>query len=56
LEIWRTEAGIAYGHNGSLVGLEANVLWYEETGNILVLYKNNGNFSDKSWTDELMKP
>jgi D-alanyl-D-alanine carboxypeptidase len=56
LEIWRTEAGTAYGHNGSLVGIEANVLWYEDTGNILVIYKNNGNFSDKSWTDDLLKP
>lgn len=56
LEIWRTSAGTAFGHNGSLVGIEANVLWYEETGNILVLYKNHGNFSDKSWTDALMKP
>lgn len=55
LELWRTEAGIAYGHNGSLAGLEANVLYYEEKGGISVLYKNNGNFSDKRFLDQLMK-
>jgi D-alanyl-D-alanine carboxypeptidase len=55
LELWRTDAGIAYGHNGSLVGLEANALYYEETGGISILYKNNGNFSDKRFLDQLMK-
>jgi len=55
LELWRTGAGIAYGHNGSLVGLEANALYYEETGAISILYKNNGNFSDKSFLDQLMR-
>ncbi len=55
LELWRTEAGIAYGHNGSLAGLEANALYYEETGGISILYKNNGNFSDKHFLDQLIK-
>lgn len=55
LEVWRTGAGTAYGHNGALVGIELNVLWYEDNGAISVLYKNNGNFSDKSWLDELIK-
>jgi len=55
LELWRTDAGIAYGHNGSLAGLEANALYYEETGGVSVLYKNNGDFSDKRFLDQLMK-
>jgi D-alanyl-D-alanine carboxypeptidase len=55
LEIWRTNAGIAYGHNGSLAGIEANVLYYENNKGIVVLYKNNGNGSDKSWVDQIMK-
>lgn len=55
LEIWRTGAGIAYGHNGALVGIEANVLYYENNGAISVLYKNNGNGSDKSWLDQIIK-
>lgn len=55
LEIWRTEAGIAYGHNGGLVGIEANVLYYENSGGISVLYKNNGNGSDKNWLGKLIK-
>ncbi len=56
LEVWFTDAGRAFGHNGALVGIEASVLWYENTGNIFVLFKNNGNYSDKSWADNLMKP
>ncbi|MBX2958193.1 MAG: serine hydrolase [Cyclobacteriaceae bacterium] len=55
LEVWRTAAGTAYGHNGALVGIEVNVLWYEDNGAISVIYKNNGNFSDKSWLDQLVK-
>lgn len=55
LEIWRTSAGIAYGHNGSLAGIEANVLYYENNNSISVLYKNNGNGSDKSWLDTIME-
>ena len=55
LEIWRTDAGIAYGHNGGLIGIETNVLYFENSGGISVLYKNNGNGSDKSWLDGLMK-
>jgi D-alanyl-D-alanine carboxypeptidase len=55
LEIWRTDAGIAYGHNGGLVGVEANVLYYENNSSISVLYKNNGNASDKRWLDQIMK-
>ncbi len=55
LEIWRTDAGTAYGHNGGLVGIEANVLYYENNSGISVLYKNNGNGSDKSWLDQIMK-
>jgi D-alanyl-D-alanine carboxypeptidase len=55
LEIWRTEAGTAYGHNGGLIGIEANVLYYENSGGISVLYKNNGNGSDKNWLGKLIK-
>jgi D-alanyl-D-alanine carboxypeptidase len=55
LEIWRTDAGTAYGHNGGLAGIEANVLYYEDNGGVSVLYKNNGNGSDKSWLDQIMK-
>ncbi len=55
LEIWRTDAGTAYGHNGGLVGIEANALYYENNSGISVLYKNNGNGSDKRWLDQIMK-
>ncbi|MCB0631420.1 MAG: hypothetical protein R2824_21800 [Saprospiraceae bacterium] len=46
-----TGAGIGYGKNGSIAGTEANVVYFPESGNLFVLYKNNGNGSDKSfWT------
>lgn len=54
LEIWRTAVGRAYGHNGGLAGIEANVLYYEDTGDTSVLYKNNGNGSDKSFLEKLI--
>jgi len=55
LELWRTTAGTAYGHNGSLIGIEANVLYFPENGNTIVLYKNNGNGSNKQLIDRLME-
>lgn len=55
LELWRTGAGTGFGHNGGSVGIEANVIYFPETGNLTVIYKNNGNGSDKSFLDGLMK-
>jgi len=55
LEIWRVKSGLAYGHNGALIGIEANALYYEDTGGITVLYRNKGDGSDKSWLDDLLK-
>ncbi|MBV6428154.1 MAG: D-aminopeptidase [Haliscomenobacter sp.] len=56
IEIWRIGAdGIGYGHNGGAVGIEANAIYLPATGNLVVLYKNNGNGSDKSFLDGLLK-
>lgn len=55
LEIWRTSAGIAYGHNGSLLGIEANVLYYPDTNSVTVIFKNNGNGSVKDFLSDLVK-
>lgn len=55
LSLYRTSAGIAYGHSGGLVGIDTNMLYYTESGNFYVVYKNNGGGSDKSFLDELMK-
>lgn len=54
LELWRTGAGIAYGKNGSIVGTEANAVYFPASGNMFVIYKNNGNGSDKSFLDAFM--
>jgi D-alanyl-D-alanine carboxypeptidase len=54
LEIWRTKAGLAYGHNGALLGIEANVLFYPEKKSITVLFKNNGNGSAKDFLSDFI--
>ncbi len=56
IEIWRTGLGLAYGHNGGLVGIDANALYYEATGGIMVLYKNEGSGASKDFLDKVMKP
>jgi D-alanyl-D-alanine carboxypeptidase len=55
LELWRTGAGIGFGHNGALAGIEANAVYFPETGNMFVLFKNNGNGSDKRFLDAWME-
>lgn len=54
IEIWRTKAGLAYGHNGALLGNEANALYYPDKKAVTVLYKNNGNGSVKDFLDDLV--
>jgi D-alanyl-D-alanine carboxypeptidase len=54
LEIWRMDSGLAYGHNGALVGIEANALFYENSDGISVLYRNKGDGSDKRWLNDIM--
>lgn len=55
LETWATELGTAYGHNGGSVGFEANALYFPHNKGVFVIYKNNGNGSDKSLMNRLMK-
>lgn len=55
LELWRTGAGIGFGKNGNIVGTEANAVYFPESDNMFVIYKNNGNGSDKSFLDPLMQ-
>ncbi len=55
IEHWKTELGTAYGHNGGSVGIEANLLYFPHNKGVFVLYKNNGNGSDKSLMNRLMK-
>ena len=55
LELWRTGAGIGYGKNGTTVGTESNVVYFPDSGNMYVIFKNNGIGSDKTFLDEIMK-
>jgi D-alanyl-D-alanine carboxypeptidase len=55
LEIWQIGGNEAYGHNGALVGIEANALYVPATKMTLVLYKNLGGGSDKTFLDQLAR-
>lgn len=55
IELWRFGSEIGFGHNGGSVGIEANIIYMPETGNLTVIYKNNGNGSDKSFLDAYLK-
>lgn len=55
IEHWKTAVGLAYGHNGSSVGIEANLLYFPHNRGVFVLYKNKGSGSDKVLIDRLMK-
>lgn len=55
LEIWTSNGVTAYGHNGSSVGYEANLLYFENSKTVLFLFKNLGGGSDKNFLFELGK-
>lgn len=55
LELWRVGNQVGYGHNGSVVGLEANAVYLPATGHLVVVYKNNGNGSDKSFFNTILQ-
>lgn len=55
LSLYRTSAGDGYGHSGGLVGIDVNTLYYMDTGNLYIVFKNNGMGADKSFLDTLMK-
>jgi D-alanyl-D-alanine carboxypeptidase len=55
LELWRFGDAIAFGHNGGSVGIEANVIYMPATGNLTVIYKNNGNGSDKGFLEGVLR-
>jgi len=55
LELWRFGDAIGYGHNGGSAGIEANVIFMPATGNLTVIYKNNGNGSDKGFLEGVLR-
>ncbi|GEM_PF-7062254 len=54
LEIWDVQGLQAFGHNGSSVGYEANVLFFEKNKTVVFLYKNIGGGSDKRFLYDLV--
>ncbi|MFD1141825.1 serine hydrolase domain-containing protein [Larkinella insperata] len=53
LEIWHVGGKTGFGHNGALIGIEANALYFPETKTTVVLYKNLGGGSDKSFLEKI---
>lgn len=55
LEVWDVNGLAAYGHNGSSAGYECNALFFEKSKTVVVLFKNIGGGSNKSFLNELGK-
>lgn len=55
LEIWHVGGRTGFGHNGALIGIEANALYFPETKTTVVLYKNLGGGSDKAFLEKIVK-
>lgn len=55
LEIWDVNGLTGIGHNGSSVGYEANAVYFEATQTLIVLFKNKGGGSDKSFFYDIAK-
>lgn len=55
LEVWRFDQLTAFGHNGSLLGAEANILFFEQYKTIIVLFKNSGGGSNKMFIKNLVE-
>ncbi|MEN9303185.1 MAG: hypothetical protein RL264_1614 [Bacteroidota bacterium] len=56
LEIWRFDEIIAFGHNGTLLGAEVNVFFFEKENTLIALFKNSGGGSNKSFIKEIVMP
>ncbi|GAB3252591.1 hypothetical protein GCM10027347_11760 [Larkinella harenae] len=54
LEIWHLGGKTGFGHNGALIGIEANALYFPEAQTTVVLYKNLGGGSDKGFLAKII--
>lgn len=54
LEVWHEGQNIGFGHNGSLAGMEANALYFPAKKTTIILYKNLGGGSDKSFFENIL--
>jgi D-alanyl-D-alanine carboxypeptidase len=54
LEVWHEGNHTGYGHNGSLAGMEANALYFPAKKTTIILYKNLGGGSDKSFFENIL--
>jgi D-alanyl-D-alanine carboxypeptidase len=55
LEIWNVNGLTGVGHNGSSVGYETNAVYFDATQTLIVLFKNKGGGSDKSFFYDIAK-
>ncbi|KAA9349096.1 serine hydrolase domain-containing protein [Larkinella humicola] len=50
-----TELGMGWGHNGTLLGVDANWFYFPGKKALYVLFNNNGGGSDKSFVEKWLK-
>lgn len=55
IEVWTTPEGTAgYGKNGTLTGVEANWIYFEQSATSVVIFANYGLGSNKDFIDDLL--
>ena len=55
LDSYTTDFGTAWGHNGTLLGVDANWFYFPDKKAVYILFNNNGGGSDKSAIHNLLK-
>jgi D-alanyl-D-alanine carboxypeptidase len=55
MEVWKLKKHTGYGHNGSLIGIEVNALYFPDKKTTIIIFKNLGGGSDKSFIDSLLR-
>ncbi|WP_020601609.1 serine hydrolase domain-containing protein [Spirosoma spitsbergense] len=54
LDSYASPLGVAWGHNGTLLGVDANWFYFPDKQATYILFGNNGSGADKSFIHELL--
>ncbi|GHB75489.1 serine hydrolase domain-containing protein [Persicitalea jodogahamensis] len=55
LDSYTSPLGVAWGHNGNLLGVDANWFYFPDRKATFVLFGNNGGGADKSFVNKLLE-
>ncbi|QHV93679.1 serine hydrolase domain-containing protein [Spirosoma endbachense] len=54
LDSYQSPIGTAWGHNGTLLGVDANWFYFPDKQSIYIIFANNGGGADKSFVHDLL--